>query len=74
MDLVTKIYIPGVVNMTRETGGDSFFQNKDYVSVNIPEIHGGNSALGVPYGDRPVTLLTSNGNKVEKNNILYVSE
>jgi|GEM_PF-2561176 len=74
MDQVTKVYIPGVIDLEYESSGTepNFYKSKDYVSIRIPEVYG--SGNGVPYGDRPITLLTNNGRVDAVPNLLYVNE
>ena len=70
MDKVIKIHIPGVVTLTE--GSDDFYKCPEYVSVRIAEVYG--SGGDVPLGDRPITLLTSNNDRIEKSGLLTVNE
>lgn len=74
MDQVTKVYIPGVINLEFESAGNepNFYKSKDYISIFVPEVYG--SGGDVPYGDRPITLLTNNGRVDAVPNLLYVNE
>jgi len=64
---IKKVYIAGVVNTTNVQ-----MYSSQKIRVESPQIYG--SGNGVPKGDRPVTILFKNGQRVTKSGIFYVED